>query len=248
MRRVKRLPLGKKAVAYLGRCQKNTNRKAEAGVLDIEKEWKSARKTQTMQAVLKTLQKMMGSRERCMYCLDSHGSDIEHFRPKALHHKRMFRWRNLLLCCTECGRLKGNRFPTDGKRPLLIDPTKEEPWEHLDFIPETGHIKARFDPRINAWSPKGEKTVETLHLDRREALEAGYLKTLRRLSRIIDNFLENPSFSASHLLESLSADDEHGLLGWIFIGTGQHHPPFKDLREQHPLIWEKCMADFSINR
>jgi len=55
MRRVKRLPLSKKAVAYLGRCQKNTNRKAEAGVLDIEKEWKSARKTQIMQAVLKTL-------------------------------------------------------------------------------------------------------------------------------------------------------------------------------------------------
>lgn len=42
--------------------------------------------------------------------------------------QRMFKWRNLLLCCSECGRLKGNRFPLQGKKPLLIDPTKEQPW------------------------------------------------------------------------------------------------------------------------
>ena len=77
-----------------------------------------------MCGVLTSLQTMMGERQRCMYCLDSHGSAIEHFRPKAAYPARMYHWPNLLLCCTECGRLKGNQFPLAGRQALLIDPSR----------------------------------------------------------------------------------------------------------------------------
>jgi len=139
----------------------------------------------------------MGERERCMYCLDSHGTDIEHFWPKAPYPERMFTWSNLLLCCAECGRLKGDRFPLDVGRPMLIDPTAEEPWQYLDFDPETGNLVARFDLDADDWSAKGQKTVELLQLDRREALATGYRRTYRRLAAVVEHFLSESSISSS---------------------------------------------------
>lgn len=235
MRRVKRLDLETKAQKYLTNKQQQANHKLALGLLDTTTEWKNARQTKTMEKVLNVLQTMMGDRQRCMYCLDSHGSDIEHFRPKAKFEKRMFRWRNLLLCCTECGRLKGNAFPVDGKKPLLIDPTKEEPWLHLDFDPTTGNVVALFDSSTNTFSVKGEQTVNTLQLDRREALAAGYKKTFKMLSKIVVDFL-NPSTTNIDLISKLCEADEHGLLGWIVFSTGNQFPPFNQLA-QNPLLW-----------
>ena len=240
MRKVNRLPLPSAALSYLKLRQQQANRKLVDGHLDSSKEWKSARQAEAMAEVIATLKRMMGERERCMYCLDSHGSDIEHFRPKAAYPKRMFRWRNLLLCCTECGRFKGNQFPLQGKRPLLIDPSKEEPWRHLDFDPDTGNLSARFDLQANAYNPKGEKTIEILQLDRREALAVGYQKTYRRLCKKVQRFLDKPNLSADKLITELQEADEHGLLGWCFIGTGQDETPFKEFKQQHPSLWQYC--------
>lgn len=247
MRRVKRLTLNETAKKYLNKRQEKANQKKIAGTLDIEKEWKGARQTKTMESVLKTLQKMMGSRERCMYCLDSHGSDIEHFRPKATYSNCMFRWPNFLLCCTECGRFKGSQFPLIGNRRLLIDPTREEPWRYLDFDPVTGNITARFDASLNDWSAKGSKTVEILQLDRREALAAGYLKTFQRLAKIVRDFLNDPVIPAQKLADSLWDADDHGLLGWVFVGTGQNESPFDQLHAGHPAIWQVCNQTFKRN-
>jgi hypothetical protein len=63
---------------------------------------------------------------------------MEHFRPKSRYSDQMFRWPNLLLCRTECERLKGDRFPLQHGSPLLVDPTQEDPWQHIDFDPGTG--------------------------------------------------------------------------------------------------------------
>jgi len=240
VRRIKRMELPPAALAYLNQRQQQANEKLASGNLDASTEWKSARQTQAVAAVVATLRRMTGERERCMYCLDSHGSDIEHFRPKADYPKRMFRWRNLLLCCSECGRFKGNKFPLQGKRPLLIDPSKEEPWRYLDFDPDTGNLSARFDLQAKAYCPKGEKTVEVLQLNWREALATGYRKTYRRLAKKIQHFLDNPNMPADTLIEQLRDADEHGLLGWCFIGTGQNETPFLEFRHQHPALWQDC--------
>jgi uncharacterized protein (TIGR02646 family) len=184
---------------------------------------------------------MMGERERCMYCLDSHGTDIEHFWPKTPYPERMFQWPNLLLCCAECGRFKGDRFPVSDGLPLLVDPTAEEPWLHLDFDPMTGNVVARFDIDQNDWSRKGQATVETLKLDRREALAIGYQKTFRRLVAVIERFLKDNNASSESLLKLLQEADDHGLLGWCFMGTGQLMPPFADLQAERPEAWQFCI-------
>jgi uncharacterized protein (TIGR02646 family) len=230
---------------YLKKRQLAVKQRRARSTLDIEREWKAARQSKPMRTILKTLQQMMGVRERCMYCIDSHGSDIEHFRPKARYAARAFLWSNMLLCCAECGRLKGSQFPVVDRRPMLIDPTTEDPWQHLDFDPDTGNLTARFDLRANDWSAKGATTVAVLQLDRREAMAAGYLGTYRRLAGVLHDSLALLGVGATTvpaMLAALDAVDDHGLLPWVFTGTGQTFAPFSELRQRYPRIWAECVA------
>lgn len=244
MRRIQRMGVDTVAQTYLDRRQVKANEQLSNGSLNVEREWKAARQTDKMRKVHSTLQSMMGTRQRCMYCLDSHGCDIEHFRPKSSYPKWMFKWNNLLLCCTECGRIKGSQFPLDGKRPMLIDPTKEEPWDYLDFDPITGNMTARFDLQANDFFAKGQRTVTTLQLDRREALAAGYVQTYQKLCIVINRFLQAPTLTANDFIAELLHEDGHGLLGWGFKGAGQGEAPFVQLKIQHPKIWRACCTAF----
>ena len=245
MRRVTRPVLPGKAQSYLNRRQSTANQRRALGTLDIERDWKDARQTKAVGNVLKTLQQMMGARERCMYCVDSHGSDIEHFRPKARYQGHAFQWSNMLLCCTECGRFKGSQFPMANRRPMLIDPTAEDPWQHLDFDPDTGNLTARFDLHANDWSAKGLTTVAVLRLDRREAMAAGYVSTFRRLTGVLQASMVSVAEGATTvpvLLAALQEADDHGLLPWIFSGAGQAFAPFSELRQHCPQVWADCLA------
>lgn len=246
MRSIVRLPLNEAAQEAMIQRQAEVDRKRQAGTLRVNDEWQRARQTPLLREdVLGMLKRMMGERERCMYCLDSHGTDIEHFWPKAPYPERMFLWPNLLLCCAECGRLKGDRFPLLAGQSLMIDPTAEEPWEYLDFDPTTGNIVPRFDLDIDGWSAKGQATVDVLQLDRREALASGYRRTFLRLATLVERHLRSGSSSADALSPELSHADDHGLLGWCFIGAGQHVRPFRDLKQQQPDVWTACLTAIS---
>ena len=244
MRRVTRTALPKKAQTYLNQRHEATLLALGQGVLKVDREWKTARQTKAVEVVLNVLRQMMGPRERCMYCVDSHGCDIEHFRPKARYPKRAFQWDNLLLCCTECGRFKGDQYPMANHRPLLIDPTAEDPWLHLDFDPDTGNMVARWDQQANDWSAKGVKTIEVLRLDRREALEVVYKATFKRLCRIVQTQLGPGAIDALSLKAELQDADYHGLLRWCFGPSGKTVAPFSTLYQQHPHIWAECERAF----
>jgi len=240
MRKIQRLDLPARTEKALSRKQAEVDTKLAAHALDVGAAWKSARQSKPIKTALGVLQKMAGNRQRCMYCGDSHGADIEHFWPKQPYPKRMFIWSNLLLCCTECGRFKGKDFPMQNGSPLLVDPTSDDPWEFLDFDPATGNIVARFEPAANDWTAKGSHTVKVLHLDCREALAASYQRTHRRLKSLVNAALLHPPPDPRSLLESLREIDDHGLAGWCFHGTGQNEAPFSTLRTNHPEIWTHC--------
>lgn len=245
MRRVIRQPLEQDVQADLDARQTSINRKLNSPGFSATDEWKTARQTRTLNEVRTILQRMMGERQRCMYCLDSHGTDIEHFWPKKPYPERMFVWLNLILCCAECGRFKGDRFPFADNAPLLVDPTAEDPWEQLDFDPATGNVVARFDTASNAWTAKGQVTVDLLQLDRREAMAAGYQRTYRRLAEIVTRALGQPEPDPDTLRAHLSAADDHGLLTWCFHRSGRNETPFSDLRKRHPDVWTACAAAFA---
>lgn len=241
MRKIKRIALPAPTQKALNRKQSAVNKNRAAGKLDIEATWKSARQTIAVKAALSVLQRMAGDRQRCMYCGDSHGTDIEHFRPKKMYPERMFRWPNMLLCCTECGRFKGDIFPLANESPLLVDPTAEDPWQFLDFDPATGNIVARFDTTTNDWMAKGTETVKALHLDCREALAASYQKSHRRLELLVKAALNEQVPNAPALVQALHDADDHGMLGWYLTGTGQNVEPFASLRRNHASVWENCV-------
>ena len=123
--------------------------------------WKRSMVRRTVHAPLrKVLADMAPGIECCMYCGDSQGTDIDHFEPLARNPLRTFDWLNHLLACSTCNsHNKGQRFPlaSDGT-PLLIDPTTEDPFDHLLLTPSLGEY--------HGLTPKGRATIEVCNLNR----------------------------------------------------------------------------------
>jgi uncharacterized protein (TIGR02646 family) len=95
-----------------------------------------------------------------MYCEDNEGTDIEHFYPKAIYAERAFHWDNYLLACSGCNsNYKRNQFPLDDtNQAMMIDPTVDDPTEHLSFTPSTG--------RFVGLTERGERSIEICSLNR----------------------------------------------------------------------------------
>jgi uncharacterized protein (TIGR02646 family) len=158
MRRLQRLPLSPETLEFL---QERT--RAVTGAADPKAEVDRLWKLQTARAFVEiraTLRRMASGLERCMYCEDSEGTDIEHFWPKSAYPERAFDWHNYLFGCSRCNsNFKRGRFPLDdGGQPLLINPTEEEPLEHLRFLTRTGNYAAR--------TPKGDSSIDVFGLNR----------------------------------------------------------------------------------
>ncbi len=239
MRRIERVTLAPETSDALRSLQVEVDSHCQQTDFDPGTHWSRKRSSQPLLAACLALKGMAGSRERCMYCVDSAGSDIEHFWPKSRFCERMYVWENLLIACTACGRYKGNQFPCGAdESPLLIDPTAEDPWEFLDFDPDTGNITARYLLATEATAPKGETTVKVLHLDRREGISAGYRKTYRRLCDLVTNWVRQQI--PEDYLEQLRQADDHGLLGWFLHGSGQNEPAFSCFRERFQDAWVVC--------
>ena len=96
----------------------------------------------------------------CAYCERNEPSDIEHFYPQASYPQRAFDWDNYLWACSGCNsNHKRDRFPLDAAgEPLLIDPSQEEPREHLGFSPLSG--------KLTPLSRKGQESIDVFGLNR----------------------------------------------------------------------------------
>lgn len=106
------------------------------------------------------LESMAHGAGRCMYCDDSRGTDIDHFQPLAVAPLRTFVWDNHLLACSFCNsNVKRDAYPvdTDGVC-LLVDPTVEDPAEHLFLMLHSGVYGHR--------TAKGEHTIRIFGLNR----------------------------------------------------------------------------------
>lgn len=170
MRRVTRCALPASTTQALEGLQQGVNGSDDC-VCAARNRWKhketSAAGRAAFAAIRGALKTMARGRCRCMYCEDNQGTDIEHYRPKALYPEAAFSWDNLLLACSHCNsNEKRSEFPCDATgAPLLLDPSTDVPEEHLDFVPDTGHFVAR--------SEKAKETIRVLGLNARETLTQG---------------------------------------------------------------------------
>ncbi len=144
---------------------------------------------------------MAAGLSRCMYCGDSEGTSIDHFQPIAMAPWRAFDWLNHLWACAYCNsNQKRDLYPTDRRgQALLIDPTADEPADHLDLVLSTGAYRAR--------TPKGHETIRIFGLDR-PVLERGraqaYVRCrsmLRDLARLAEGQERAEARAVAHALQ-----------------------------------------------
>jgi uncharacterized protein (TIGR02646 family) len=139
--------------------------------------WRSGRAE--LKPVRDMLDDMSLGRSRCMYCEDNEGIDIEHFWPKSRFPERTFVWENHLLACPQCNsNYKRTRFPrhVDTGEPLLLDPSVDNPAEHL--------VLTLTDGRFVANTAKGTFSGHVFRLNR-ETLKSGRRDAWTKLRELL---------------------------------------------------------------
>jgi uncharacterized protein (TIGR02646 family) len=161
MRKLKRLDLSQGAHSFLERRTEKISTKALPAerVEEAKRLW-DFKKNKAFKEIRETLCLMASGIERCMYCEDSAGTDIEHFWPKGTYPLKAFQWENYLLACSSCNsNYKRTEFPLDSSdQPLLINPVEEEPRHHIAFSPSTGKYSKLTD--------KGFESIRVYGLNR----------------------------------------------------------------------------------
>ncbi|MFD8528345.1 HNH endonuclease [Streptosporangium canum] len=141
--------------------------------------WKSATTTRTR--LTQHLTAMAVGVRRCMYCGDGLGTDIDHFEPLAEAPLRAFDWPNHLLACSHCNsHQKRELFPRDADGgPLLVDPSAEDPYEHLELALSTG--------TYTGLTLRGDTTIKVFGLNRRDLERGRAAAFIRTVSMLRDH-------------------------------------------------------------
>lgn len=188
MKRIVREALSKETMDYLDAKtnlvkKKRTllTRKARA-----EELWRNAGKSAAFREIRIKLKKMANGLARCMYCEDSQGDAIDHFWPRSRYPEQSFEWDNYLLACAHCNsNRKRDQFPVDSAgRPLLIDPTRDDPSAHLVLAPNTGQFAER------RGSTKAGPTIDVFALNARPELTEGRKNAFVTLQALIIQYAD----------------------------------------------------------
>lgn len=157
MIRVERIPLEEELDKKLGRRSLRLARR-NANSESARRSWKGASVEKA--GIRDALFRVASGIERCMYCGDSRGTDIDHFQPIALAPLRTFDWGNHLLACSSCNsNAKRDAYPCDQNgQSLLVDPSVEDPADHLRLALTEGVY--------TGLTPKGCITINVFQLNR----------------------------------------------------------------------------------
>ncbi|MBX5687668.1 TIGR02646 family protein [Pseudomonas aeruginosa] len=156
-------------------------------------------------AIKNELQKMFS--KKCAFCesLIEHisYSHIEHFKPKSKYRGKAFQWSNLLLACGVCNgkAYKGDNFPLKNEGGPIINPTLENPSDHLSFT----YDEAASAAMIKSKSKRGETTLTLLGLNRTDLIisRSQIIKKIYALHLIYKN-QKTPQEIKSEILEILN--------------------------------------------
>ena len=146
----------------------------------------------TFHAVREKLSEMCAGAQRCVYCEDSVGDEVEHIKPKDLYPEDVFRWSNYVYACGTCNGRKNNKYSVitkDGRvevtrprgaaitppmpgEPAFVNPRVEDPLAlmAMDLL-GTFFVLPR-DGLDAVEADRADFTIETLDLNRDLLLEA----------------------------------------------------------------------------
>jgi uncharacterized protein (TIGR02646 family) len=200
MKKLNRTQLSALTQAFLGTRTQQVLAAAEPRE-EAQRLWK-LQDNKAFEEIRSTLKAMSTGLERCMYCEDSAATDIDHFWPKSKYPEWAFTWTNYLLACSGCNsNYKREQFPLDEAGvSLLVDPTAEDPREHLVLSVTTG----KYRPRTHGGreSPKGWNSIEVFGLGR-DLLEKGRKNAWIALPALLLRYGEARSQGDSKLANEL---------------------------------------------
>jgi hypothetical protein len=174
---------------------------------------------------------MAPGNEHCMYCESGEGTDIDHHRPKSRFPLLSFAWTNYLLACANCNsNYKRAQFPVDADgQPLLLDPTVDDPHEHLALLPTTGEYRGT--------SPKGRTSIEVYGLKRHTLCE-GRRNAWIALQELITGYAR-----AQELDETQRADDlERAVRAYPFASILGRLIRLSEDKKARRLVHRDCRA------
>lgn len=155
--------------------------------------------------------------KRCMYCGDSFGADVDHFEPISRTPLRTFDWLNHLLACSFCNsNMKRGEYPCDASgQSLLIDPTAEDPSEHLRLILSTGEYRDLTE--------KGSATIRVFGLNRADLIRGRVNAFCTRravLCRAHDLIILGRDQEAIRCLTALTEEPHASVLHAMILSAG----------------------------
>jgi HNH endonuclease len=152
--------------------------------------------------------------QRCMYCGDNLGTDIDHFAPISISPLKTFEWLNHLLACSHCNsNEKRDKYPCDAAgNALLLDPTRERPSDHLRLVLNEG--------RYDGLTEIGSVSIEVFGLNRpdlRQGRERAF-RTRRAIlyyihKLIVEGREDEAILNMEALVEEPHASVLHAILG-----------------------------------
>lgn len=158
---------------------------------------------------------------------------IEHYQPKSnpQFSHLMFAWDNWLLACPRCNAKKSKHFPDCNGQPCLLDPTAEEPGEHLDF----------FGAQMGYKTERGQSTIKLIGLDRVPLLDdrAFWLNTINSLLLLL--LIPEASHAAREfLIWAMQADAPYAAMTRAYLHSkvprlAQPALPHPFVQLEHPL-------------
>lgn len=203
------------------------------------REWKNYRASAAGKPVIQALKHMTGASGRCFYCGDSRGADVDHFVPIDSDHCQTFTWANLQLACSPCNRNKSSS-PTivDGAR-VIIDPCRDDPWEHLVLVLETGIVVARTNVD-GSLDPIGKETLRRIENLNVEAVTERRRQSIRRIAAAAERAVnEGDSIPNRRDLLWAASDDTFGVSAWFVLREGRSEPQFLALRDTQKQLWRR---------
>jgi hypothetical protein len=231
----------------------NRGRAAIAAGVDVSVAWSQFSRSAAYDQCRRELGIVAGARVRCFYCSDSLGVELDHYWPKIAYPGRAFDFGNLMLVCGACNRRKGSRFPLDGLgRPLLIDPTLDDPWDVLFFDEVTGLLIPRVTPGPVQGEYVSNQRGVTVHeilgeVLNRDAVCQGRVLSWHDLVRLLQEWCVSPT-TAALFYSALEGRDQFGLGEWMLHREGAEAEDVRAARAQHEEAWRLLRDHQSARR
>ncbi len=134
-----------------------------AQIKAAEKQFSNRNKAtnKTFKVVRATLGRMCSGAQRCVYCEDSAGIEVEHMQPKSFYPELVFAFGNYVYACGRCNRYKSNRAAVFNAAGDLVELVRVR--NAPLTLPPTGQ-----QALIN---PRREDAAQWLMLDLRDTFE-----------------------------------------------------------------------------